>query len=381
LILRPDLSSPNNNKFKYIPNLKSSFGSVDWHIPIVLRTIGQKRIRRIEKVNRELPSAFLTFLKQNGVDAKIRNWKTLDYEGQTYEKRKANKKYLITQIYGLALPTCIQFDLVSQQDQYEMLTFFGRKLLKIINEEHVSRISQSKNALDLFKRIVVERDIRLWEILSTIQEIGKEADIDKLTQSLLRKGVKIEVSTKAVQRIAREKILNDLKKKGVIRNWTDNLRLSSWIESKSKQEIKRTIMDNQKAIVRSLLSVFVSLGLIQKEIAKYHINQDEVGRVLNLAFWNEANLISNSRFFELLKSSWLKFAKLSGKLVSIPIIRDEVCLRLDIPWYVFDKKIIEIGYMYGGYRISLSRAIFSKKWGIFIGKTNYYYISIVQEGY
>ena len=168
--------------------------------------------------------------------------------------------------------------------------------------------------------------------------------------------------------------------KGAIRNWTDTLRLSSWIESKSKQETERTIMDNQKAIVRNIVSVFVSLGLIWKEIAKYHINHDEFDRVLNRIFWNEANKISNSRFFESLKSSYHKFAKLPGKLVLIPIIRDEVCVKLNIPWCVFDRKLIEIGYMYDGYRISLSRPILSKKWGIFIGKTNCYYVSMVEEG-
>ena len=84
MILRQDVSfSTDNNRSKYLPSLKSSFGSIDWHVPIVLRIIGRKRIRQIEKVNRELPLAFLDFLKRNGVYAKIRDWKTLDYEGQT----------------------------------------------------------------------------------------------------------------------------------------------------------------------------------------------------------------------------------------------------------------------------------------------------------
>jgi hypothetical protein len=166
--------------------------------------------------------------------------------------------------------------------------------------------------------------------------------------------------------------------KGAIRNWTDSVHLSSLVESRSKREIERTIKDNQKAIVKNILSILISLSLVRKENVSYRVHQDEFYRTLNLVFWKEANRISNSEFFDSLESSYLKFAQSPGKLVSIPVIRDEVCLRLDIPWYIFDKKLVEIGYTYNAHRISLSRPIFSKKWGVFIGKTNYYYISILE---
>ena len=78
-----------------LPVFKSSIGSLDWHLPILLNAVGKERIRKTGDVNKELPKLFLKKLQEidNARNRKplsiVKKWETLEYSGFSYEGRKS----------------------------------------------------------------------------------------------------------------------------------------------------------------------------------------------------------------------------------------------------------------------------------------------------
>ena len=357
-------------------------GSINWHIPILLKTIGKERIRKISDVNNELPKLFLEILQNRDKEkdrkhiSRIENIKTLIYDGYAYDSKnnkKSSKRYLIVQLYSLAIPSAINLELVSQEQPHEMLTFLGRLLLKEIEKNKINLISDSEVTLDLFRKIILHCDEK-WKIIYVIENIHTNATSEKIFEELTKLEITTKVSLEKLIKKTRVEIIENLRKEGRIRNSRDVLRLSNYINTKIKFEINKKIKPDQTKILESILSLYLNAGIIKKISNKYVINKELCDRINKLKFWNIE--VTDEEFIHSLKTILEKYQNQQKKIVAIPIIRDQICEELKITWVTFNEKLAKIGLESSKYGISFSRAISAKKWGISIGKINYYYISL-----
>ncbi len=358
-----------------IPSFKSSFGSLNWHVPILLRVVGKEKIRSIQKVNEELVDAFLNFLRNAGRRAKIVDRSKLLYEGDTFEGRKAHRRYLISQIYSLAIPSCLNLGLISQQETEEMLTFFGRKLLKMLDESRSTLVDENEEAMNLLRKIVMYEDQKHWKILEVLSTKNKGLYSEEIVEELQKQGVKITVSRRAIEWHMRRTFLLEQEKKGVLKTWRDREHLLSQLESSITEQVERKVLNAKVNKVNSLLSILRTLCLIEKKQARFNLNCQLFLQIKERKFWLDTTDISTHCFFKTLEENYRK-VRTGLRYVPIPLLRDLVCLELNFPWDVFDEKLSTIGYEYLQYKIALIPPITSKVWGIFKGKKNLYYISI-----
>ncbi len=226
-----------------LPIFKSSIGSLDWHLPILLKTIGKERIRTIRDVNIELPGSFLKKLQERDSEqnrkpiSHIKDRGTLEYTGFSYDGRKASKRYLIVQLYSLAIPSGINLGLISQQSPHEMLTFLGRRLLKSLEDNNPNSILKSDDSLNVFRKILLWRD-RKWKIIPSINEISNDVSSDSILSQLERHGVIVYVSKKKLYKRTRMELISSLRKEGKIRDGRDTIRLANQINQKIKKQIE-----------------------------------------------------------------------------------------------------------------------------------------------
>jgi hypothetical protein len=362
-----------------IPSFKASFGSIDWQTPILLKVVGKKRIRSIQAVNEELARVFVAFLKKRGRRADIIDYRRLLYEGETYEGRKAHRRYLISQIYSLAIPTCLNLGLLSQQEDQEMLTFFGRKLLDVLNRKDCDFIHESKEVMELLKEIALYEDKKHWRIMDSLSKSASGWSITELITQLEGQGVSISVSKSAIERIIRKKYLSMQEERGSLKTWRDRERLLGQLEMSVKESVEKRVQGAKISKVRSLLGIMCSLGLIEKKGEIYRMASQRLREIGKPAPWLESANVTESTFFKALKQEYDAFPS-DKKYVQMPLLRDSVCWNLQIPWDVFDEKLSSLGYEYANYRIALIPPITSKVWGIFKGRKNFYYVSI-EENY
>lgn len=358
-----------------IPSFKSSFGSLNWHVPILLRVIGKEKIRSIQKVNEELVDEFLNSLRNAGRKAKIVDRSKLLYEGDTFEGRKAHRRYLISQIYSLAIPSCLNLGLISQQETEEMLTFFGRKLLKLLDESRSKLVDENEEAMDLLRKTVMYEDQKHWKILAVLSAKNKGSTSEEIVEELQKQGVKITVSRRAIEWHMRREFLLKQEKKGILKTWRDRERLISQLESNITKQVERKVLRAKVNKVNSLLAILRTLGLIEKKQARFSLNYQLFLQMKERKLWLDADDISTHCFFKTLEENYRK-ARTGLRYVAIPLLRDSVCLELNFPWDAFDEKLSRIGYEYLQYKIALMPPITSKVWGIFKGRKNLYYISI-----
>lgn len=360
-----------------LPNFKSTLGSLNWHIPLVLEVVGRERIRKIGDVNKELPRIFLSFLQNRGIDAKVASWKTLEYVGNTYEGKPASKRYIIVQMYSLAIPSCLNLGLVSQQSPHEMLTFTGRKLHKSLINNDGNLLLENDETFSLMRKIIMSQD-KKWGIINAIRTSGGRGTVNSILSNLNASGIDVKTNVTTLTKKVREDVASELSKKGMIRNWFDRERLSGVIDSQVRKQVENRMKIGKISVLNNLLSFYSSLGLIKREGRVYALNSNEIAYTESTKYWKEATDIDNRVFFSSLKSNYDSFRKRGKTVVPIPLVRDLVCEELDMSWDAFDQKLTEIGYNFDGFRISLSRAIYAKRWGLNIGRINYYYVSIIK---
>ena len=346
-------------------------------MPIVLRCMGTQRIRKTRDVNKELPRLFLDFLKAHSVEGQVTDWKTLEYSGRTFEGRPASRKYLVVQLYSLAIPSAIEFGLVSQQGPEEMLTFFGRKLLTSLGEKPEAQISHSDSSRLVLKKTILWQDKR-WKIIEALRGRRNGTTLEGLIADLSAMGIVVPVNVGLIKRKAKAEITRGLREKGKLKTVFDRLRFDPVIAKQVDEEVairKRTAM---RASLRNLLSIYENLGMVTLDEGRVMLKEDEVRRIEETQLWANSKKIPDETFFEAVKVVYDQ-TKRDRKVVSIPRLRDLACEKLDIPWEEFDARLARLGYSYGGYRVALSRGIYRKKWGIDINRVNYYYVSILPQ--
>lgn len=362
----------------YLPIFKSSFGSIDWHIPIILRTVGKERIRKRIDINKELPKLFLEKLQQHHItnerdtQSVIEDWKSLHYDGLTYEGRNASKRYLIVQLYSLAIPSAINLGLISQQHPNEMLTFLGRKLLKTLDEDNVDLISDSEESMNVLRQICLWQD-KNWKIFSAIQKSSEPTKLEILKQ-LEKMNVLTPLNMDKLYKKTRIEILKEFREQGRLRNSKDTIRLKPKIEEQIKLKLNDKVIPAKLNILENLLSLYSNLELIYREKNLYLKNEKMISSLETKSTWN--TIVTSDEINKTICKILDKFQTEKKTTVAIPIIRDYACEQLDIPWTIFNAKLTELVLNSETSHLTFSRAISPKKWGLPIGKINYYYMSL-----
>jgi hypothetical protein len=360
-----------------LPNFKASFGSLDWQIPIVLDVVGRQAIRSTRSVGRELFSEFVRLLKGQGRAVTHWSFDKEDFVGETYTGRKASKKFLIVQIYSLALPGATYLDLISKQENLIMLTFYGSLLHEELKKSGSKTITSDPKAKQILNRIVLELD-KKWSLISCVEQLGGLADTKSLMRCLTERGVKIPTSTGQTRRNVLRSIIRDLGKKTNDKGAEELLILTPQTEEAINSKLREKSRKARESSLRQLLNLYSNLGLLRISRDRISMNTGYLETLQKETnYWKTDREIGRKEFFESLLSSYATHCKHRGEMVAIPILRHDVCRELDIPWDSFDRKFVDLGYEFEGKRIGLARAIFSKKWGISVGTANYYYVSSI----
>jgi hypothetical protein len=364
------------SKLPELPSFKAGFGSLNWQIPIVLDVVGRRPIRPTRTVDRELFDELVHSLRDMGRDVIRWSYGKEDYLGETYTGKRASKKFLEVQVFSLALPGATNLDLISKQENLIMLTFYGALLRDELVKSGSKTITSSPRAKQMLARILMELD-KKWGLVSCIEQLGESSDPRQLIRCLDRKGTKIPVSIGQARRNIIRALLKELGKSTNGRGGEELLRFTPQTEAAINYRLKERISKAREAILRQLLSVYSSLGIVSIFQERISVNKRFLGDLERSNYWRTAREVSKEEFFDSLRSSYNKHSKRQGQNVPISMIRYDVCHDMQIPWDSFDKKLVELGYQFKGHRIGLSRGIFRKKWGLSIGNANYYYVSVI----
>lgn len=297
--------------------------------------------------------------------------------GETYTGRKASKKFLIVQIYSLALPGATYLDLISKQENLIMLTFYGSLLRDELKKSGSKTMTSDPKAKQILNKIVLELD-KKWFLVSCIEQLGELADTKSLMRCLSERGAKIPISTRQARRNVVRSIIRDLGKKTSDRGAEELLRFTPQTEEAINSKLRDKMRKARQSSLRKLLNLYSNLGLFSISGDRISVNTEYLETMKKeTKYWKTDREIGRKEFFESLLSSYATHSRHKGQMVAIPLLRHDVCRELGIPWNSFDRKFVDLGYEFEGQRIGLSRAIFTKKWGISIGTANYYYVSLI----
>jgi len=358
-----------------IPTFKATIGSLNWQIPIILNIIGKERIRLINEVNKEIANEFVNTLKSIGRRAILLDDKKFFYEGETYEGKKAHRKYLISQIFSLAIPSAISLGLISQQEKEEMLTYRGKVLLNHINMYKVKYMDDNKEVFNVFSKIIFHQDNKNWLIIKTLKENDNGLTVEDIINHLFHKGIKIKVSSSAIERNIKKNYLNELEKKGYINTWRDREFYMNQLDNKIESIARNKIINAKINKLKSILNLLKNVDLILINNNKYYINYNKISNIIDIKINVDINNLMLNDFFAILKKNY-EYMKNNQKYVIIPLLRDAVCWDLKIFWNDFDRLLNQLGLEYNNHKIALIPPITSKVWGIFKNTRNLYFISI-----
>lgn len=222
-----------------LPNFKAGFGSLDWQIPIVLDVVGRRPIRPTHSVDRELFGEFVRYFQSLGRDVSHWSYDKEDYVGETYTGKKASRKFLIVQIYSLALPGAINLDLTSRQENLIMLTFYGSLLRNELANTGSKTITSNPRAKQMLDRILLELD-KKWGLIGCIEQLGGSTDSRKLIRCLNQKGTKIPVSIGQARRNVTRSMLRELGRRTNGRGGEELLRFAPQTEETINSRLRES---------------------------------------------------------------------------------------------------------------------------------------------
>jgi hypothetical protein len=324
----------------------------------LLRVIGKKPMRSVSDVISEMKGRYKSDYIRRGGDWPI-------------ELSKQQKR--IDTEHSCVVEFCKAFDLISYQDKYVMLTFFGGKLLKTMDEYCIDNIFDGV-LVDFLGKIMLYVDEKKWGIVRSIAADPNGITSTALLSVLNKAGVGLDVSSleERLKKIQRD----DLRKKWKAEfgnrpvDW-------AWMERKLKNQMKPRIDERLSQNVESLLRLFRHVELVVKNGDKWYADNNRLNCLGALHYWREESSVSYDEFFSSLFQSYeIWSSKLGTQDVPIALVRHDSCLKLDIPWDYFDKIIEHAPLEHNGIAISFSAARFPKKWGIVKNSRNLYYLSI-----
>jgi len=269
---------------------------------------------------------------------------------------------------------CEYFQLISKQRDEIMLTFFGQKLLSLMQNDKQPRLFDPKYASLLGKiyLYVDHADQHGLQIIEMLKHCEGTITADGIAEQLQQRG-DVDLALSANRR---SQIRSKLWSKGESENiyWQD-------LEVKVNKQLGKIDRDRSIKSIQQLLSFYIKAELIKKSDTGYELNREYVDKLQGMEFWNEQP-IKRSLFLQELESAynlWSKQLKLTD--VPLPYLRYTLCERLNIPWKRLDDIIVKVLHVKTGeYVFALSQSRFPEKWGIELNRRNVYYIAIIKGG-
>lgn len=340
-------------------------------IATFLDIVGKKNVNKVSSVIEELkPYTYKDLEKRfSNKPDKLKEFKTKMKD----EKRK--RKFFDSEYCRLG-DFCEDFNLISQQNQDIMLTFFGRKLLEQMKRNSSKDIFDDRN-LDFLARVFIFVDkVKKWKIIDTLAENENGLTTRELAELLLSKNVGID--KKGLERRLKPHLIKKYRKE-----WKEKLKKSGtpdwfWLQSRYSKEIKQKILDEEERILGNLLAFFKRVGLVNKANDRWVLDRNKIHYLMTQQFWNTSKDIKENEFLNALESAYFELYNKNGKNphIPIPLIRNLVCLKLSIPWETFDMLLKNTPLKTKNFSIFYSQGRFSRKWGILIKSTPYYYMSL-----
>ena len=352
----------SRNHFEYeLPILKATYeqGRI---IKELLTVVGKKPIRSVSMVIKEMKPRYVeNYIKRGGT------WPS---------ERKRQQKRIDTE-HSYTVEFCKAFDLLSYQGNEVMLTFFGRKIIQVMEEYGVDNIFDTIIS-DCFGRMLLYVDHKKWSILGSLKDHPEGLTNLSLLRILNEKGVGIDRSslerrlTERLRRKFREEWRSKYGDRHV--DWT-------WMEKRVKRELKQKTADRLSQIMESILKFFRRVGVVIKENRKWYLDQMRYQNLGNIQCWREANSVAYKEFLQTTLSSyrfWTK--KIKSPDVPLPLIRNGVCCKLDITWDSFNLLLQNAPTRYKNKVFSFSQSRFPKKWGIVKNNRDFYYLNVQSGG-
>lgn len=337
-----------------IPRLKATFAQGTL-IAELLRTVGSKEINNIGHVYQQMC---------NYIPRELRSRQARS--GETLTDLQLRKH--IDQEHSRAKAYCQTFDLISEQRDQVMLTFFGHKLISRMRDLEINDIF-SPGCDGLLGRIYLDVDKRRWEIVSAVASFANPVMAMEITERLVHSGIDMGLMTGRKSQIRRN-LWKELKSKLY---WQD-------LEIEIDRRLK--VIEGERGVssVRQILAFFVKSGLVNKVGEYYEVNKQRVEEVQQTQYWNE-DPIKRSLFLSKLESAYRVWSReLNLTDVPLPYLRHTVCQDIDITWNRFDEILAKLPRTIGELALAFSPSRFPEKWGIELGGRNVYYLAIMRGG-
>ena len=352
----------SRNRFEYeLPILKATFeqGRI---IKELLMVVGNKPIRSVSMVIKEMkPKYVADYIRRGGM------WPP---------ERKRQQKRVDTE-HSCIVEFCKDFDLLSYQGNEVMLTFFGRKVLQVMKDYGIDSIFDTVIS-DCLGRILLYVDHKKWGILDSLKDHQDGLTDLSLLRILNEKGVGVDIAS--LERRLRERLRKKFRKEW--RSKYGNRHVDwVWMEKRIREELKQKTTDRLTQIMESILKFFRLVGVIIKEDRRWYLDHPQFQNLRNIQCWREANSVDYKRFIQTALSSyqlWRKKTKSSD--VPLPLIRNDVCCKLDITWDSFNSLLQNAPTRYENIVFSFSQSRFPKKWGIVKNNREFYYMNVQLEG-
>jgi hypothetical protein len=324
----------------------------------LLRVTNKKPIRSISEVVGEM--------KEKYKDDYVRRGGEWPVEIEKQQKR-------IDTEHSYVVEFCKAFDLISYQEKDVMCTFFGRKLLSTMNEYECDDIFDNTLA-DYLGKIFLNIDTKKWGIVKSLTANPNGMTAISVLSVSGKTGVNVDRSS-LEERLKRTSI-NTLRKRWKAEFGNQPMDWM-WMKKNLKREIEPRINERLTHIVESILRLFKHVGMVVKNGDKWYADSDRLDCLRTLSYWREESSISYEEFFIALFKSHKDWSlNLGARDVPIPLIRNDVCWKLGIPWDAFDSFIENAPLDHKGMMISFSQSRFPRRWGIIKNSRNMYYLSI-----
>lgn len=337
-----------------IPRLKTTFAQGTL-IAELLRTVGSKEINSSGYVYQQMC---------NYIPHELRSRQARS--GQVLTDLQLRKH--IDQEHSRAKAYCQAFDLISEQRDQVMLTFFGHKLFLRMQDLKINDIFDS-GCSGLLGRIYLDVDRRRWGIINTIRSSENPATALEITKQFMKRGVDMGLSLGRKSQIRRNL-------------WKKLESKLYWQDLQVEIDHRLRVIESERGVssVRQLLVFFGRAGLVNKVGEYYEVNRQQVEELEHTGYWNEET-IKRSSFLSKLESAYYLWSRqLNLTDVPLPYLRDTVCQDLDITWNRFDEILTKLPRTIGKYILAFSPSRFPEKWGVEIGGRNVYYLALIHGG-
>lgn len=337
-----------------MPRLKTTFAQGTL-IAELLRTVGSKQINSSGYVYQQMCDY---------IPHELRSRQARSGEALTDLQLRKH----IDQEHSRAKAYCQAFDLISEQRDQVMLTFFGHKVVSRMQDLEINDIFDP-GCSGLLARIYLHVDGRRWGMMNTVGNLGTPVTAIEITEQLLQRGVDMGLSTGRKSQIRRN-LWKELKSK------------LYWQDLQVEVDRRLKVIESERGVssVQQLLVFFVRAGVVNKVGEHYQINQQHVEELEQTRYWNE-DPIKRSLFLSKLESAYrLRSGELNLTDVPLPHLRDTVCQDLDITWNRFDEILKKLPRTIGEYILAFSPSRFPEKWGIDLGGRNVYYLALIHGG-